>query len=141
MIRLQNVRDYLQHHFVGPQNVIFYISILVIAVFVARQYERRWPIDPGLPKSEVISDWKVIAVKCGVGMDRGIATYASCGAAIVNAAGGGFIPLRTDGWWFAVSLLVFLVVADLNRYITFIGFIMLCRSCGRCIHSTTVRRR
>jgi sterol desaturase/sphingolipid hydroxylase (fatty acid hydroxylase superfamily) len=114
---LHNVRDYLQHHFVGPQNVIFYICILVIAVLVARQFERRWPIDPDLPKSEVVTDWKVIAVNVALAWIVGSLT-AVCGAAIVNAAGGGFIPLRTDGWWFVLSLLVFLLVADLNRYVT-----------------------
>jgi sterol desaturase/sphingolipid hydroxylase (fatty acid hydroxylase superfamily) len=38
--------------------------------------------------------------------------------AIVQAAGGGWIYLRADGWWFGVSLLGYLLISDLYRYAT-----------------------
>jgi len=110
-----NVFHYLLVLFDFLRPVIFGASISVVFVLIARQLERRWPIDPQLPRSEVVSDWKVTGVNVTLGW-AGAPLAAVCSTAIVNAAGGGFIHLRSDGWWYAVSLLGFVLVADLYRY-------------------------
>jgi sterol desaturase/sphingolipid hydroxylase (fatty acid hydroxylase superfamily) len=104
------------HDLLGPLTpVVFGTSISLIVVLIARQFEKRWPIDPDLPRSEVLSDWIVTGINVTLGW---VATplTAICSTAIVNAAGGGFIHLRSDGWWYGVSLLGFILIADLYRY-------------------------
>jgi sterol desaturase/sphingolipid hydroxylase (fatty acid hydroxylase superfamily) len=95
---------------------IFVISILAIIVLISRQLEKRWPIDGNLPRSEVVADWKATGANFALSTLTGPIT-AACSTAIVQAFGGGYIPLRTDGWRFVVSLVGFIIVGDLYRYI------------------------
>lgn len=87
----------------------------VTVVLITRQFEKPWPIDPELPRSEVIGDWKVTGFNLILAWAAG-PFIAISSTAIVRAAGGGLIHLRTDGWWYGVSLLAFLLVSDLYRY-------------------------
>jgi sterol desaturase/sphingolipid hydroxylase (fatty acid hydroxylase superfamily) len=95
--------------------IVFMGSVLGIMVLVARQFEKRWPIDPNLRRSDVVNDWQVTALNVALGLSLG-PLAGVCSALIINAAGGGFIPLRTDGWWYAVSLPGYIVVFDFYRY-------------------------
>jgi sterol desaturase/sphingolipid hydroxylase (fatty acid hydroxylase superfamily) len=109
------VWHYLLDLWVAVKPAIFIGSVSVALVLIARQFERRWPIDRDLPRFEVISDWKVTGVNVGLSWLVGPLTAMSS-TAIVNAAGGGLIHLRSDGWWYGVSLLGFLLISDLYRY-------------------------
>ncbi len=112
---LQNIFHYLHGHFIFLQTIILLSSAPMAAVLIARQLERRWPADPNLSHSDIVADWKATGINVVAGWSAASIT-AVCGAAIVRAAGGGLIHLRTDGWWFGVSLLSFVLVSDLYRY-------------------------
>jgi sterol desaturase/sphingolipid hydroxylase (fatty acid hydroxylase superfamily) len=92
----------------------FTINVLVLAVAIARQVERRWPIEP-LRQLDVNADWKVTGVNLGLTALMGPVTLP-CSAAIVNLMGGGFIHLRADGAWYVVSLAGYVIAADLTKY-------------------------
>jgi sterol desaturase/sphingolipid hydroxylase (fatty acid hydroxylase superfamily) len=91
------------------------VTIMPALVLIARQFEKKWPIDPELTFAEVASDWKVTSVNVALGWATKPLT-AITGSAIVNAAGGGFIHFRSDGWWYGLSLLGFILAMDLYRY-------------------------
>jgi sterol desaturase/sphingolipid hydroxylase (fatty acid hydroxylase superfamily) len=112
---LHDILHYLQTHYRFLPEIICIISIYMAAVLVARKFERRWPIDPNPAHSEIVADWKVTGINMAVAWLAGPLTALSS-TAIVKAAGGGFIQLRTDGWWYAVSVLIFVVCLDLYRY-------------------------
>ena len=96
---------------------IFVFSVLATIVLVARQLEKRWPIDANISHAEIVADWKATGTNYVLSMLTG-PFAALCSAMVAKAAGGGFIHLRTDGVWFAVSLVGFIIVADLYRYIS-----------------------
>ena len=66
--------------------------------------------------SAVILDWKFAALRIGINQLIFPVTGA-CGIMIVNATGGGLIALRTDGWWFPLSVAAVVLVGDLWSYI------------------------
>jgi sterol desaturase/sphingolipid hydroxylase (fatty acid hydroxylase superfamily) len=112
---LLNTFHYLQTHYQLLQQVIFSFSVLAAVVLIARQFERKWPIDPNLAQSEIVADWKVTGINLVMAELAGPLTALSS-TAIVKAAGSGFIQVRTDGWWYGVSLLALVVSLDLYRY-------------------------
>src|SRR5258707_445715 len=93
---------------------LIYFSVSVIAglALVARQLELRWPIDTRLSNREVIADWKVTLLN--VAVSKLVLPFAAIlGGVIISAVGGGFIHLRTDGGWYAASLICLVVAGDL----------------------------
>jgi sterol desaturase/sphingolipid hydroxylase (fatty acid hydroxylase superfamily) len=112
---LNNIFHYLQTHYLLLQQLIFSFSVLSAVALIARQFEKRWPIDSNLAHAEVAADWKVTGLNMAVAELAGPLTALSS-TAIVKASGGGFIHLRTDGWWYGVSLLGLVVCLDLYRY-------------------------
>jgi sterol desaturase/sphingolipid hydroxylase (fatty acid hydroxylase superfamily) len=106
---------YLHTHYVLLQQLIFSFCILSVIVLIARQFEKRWPIDANLPHAEIAADWKVTGLNVAVAQLAGPLTALSS-TAIVKAAGGGFIQLPTDGWWYAASLVILVVCLDLYHY-------------------------
>src|SRR5215469_16973906 len=88
----------------------------LMAVFaIAAVVEHRHPIEPGQSKSEIILDYKLVLAK--VTLTRAFAPLSGIiAAAGVNAAGGGLITLRADGWWFPVSLAAVILVVELQGY-------------------------
>jgi sterol desaturase/sphingolipid hydroxylase (fatty acid hydroxylase superfamily) len=112
---LGNAFSYLHTHYQLLQQLIFSFSSLAAVVLIARQFERRWPAVAELPQSEVAADWKVTGLNLMLAELAGPLSALSS-TAIVKAAGGGFIQVRTDGWWYGVSLLIMVVFLDLYRY-------------------------
>jgi sterol desaturase/sphingolipid hydroxylase (fatty acid hydroxylase superfamily) len=106
----------MEHQMINHlQLFVFITSILAVLGLVARQIEKKWPIDPDLSHSDILADWKAVGIT--LVLSALVEPFSAvCAVAIVNAAGGGFIHLRTDGWWYAVSLIGFVLVADLYRY-------------------------
>ncbi len=113
---LHDMLQYLHVHFPLLQNGICVASAVTGVVLLARQFERRWPIDPNLDRSDIVADWKATAANVAIAFLAGPLTAFS-GTAIVRAlGGGGLIHLRTDGWWYGLSLLTFVVAMDLFHY-------------------------
>lgn len=87
---------------------------------IARHFEKRFPVDleqyGGSSTADVIVDWKLAAVQIGSSMLLSPMTTA-CSIMLVNAAGGGWIHLRSDGWWFLLSVIVAIVALDFWTYL------------------------
>ena len=98
-----------------------YGIITAIAIpLIARHFEKRFSVDSqqygGSSTANVILDWKLAAVQIGITMLLSPITTA-CGIMVINAAGGGWIHLRSDGWWFLLSVMVVIVAVDLWSYV------------------------
>ncbi|MDB5394679.1 MAG: fatty acid hydroxylase, partial [Rhodospirillales bacterium] len=85
-------------------------------VLIARQLERKWPAELTQPRSEVLMDFKLVAVTFFMNwLNKPIAALSTI--SLINASGGGLITLRSDTWWgFAFSLVTFTVANDLYSY-------------------------
>src|SRR5205814_1401680 len=77
--------------------------------------EKGFPIEPAQPRAAVRTDFKLAALNVLPKLALGPLLGASA-ALIVNAAGGGLITLRADGWWFVVALGVFILATDIVAY-------------------------
>lgn len=77
--------------------------------------EQLFPIESGHPRAEVVLDYKLVSLNIFPNLLLSPATGA-CAALLVAAAGGGLIPLRADGWWFLLSLALFILANDLFAY-------------------------
>jgi sterol desaturase/sphingolipid hydroxylase (fatty acid hydroxylase superfamily) len=91
-------------------------AILVIVLLIARQFEKRNPIEPKQSATGVIADWKLAGLNLVTKQLLAPASSA-CAMMVVNAAGGGWINLRSDGWWFLLSFLVLIIAIDSWTYI------------------------
>lgn len=91
------------------------LNEIVLAVVIARQFERRWPIEIQSHR-EIVADWKATGANIWLAAMLGPLTLP-ISAALVHVMGGGFIHLRTDGlWWYAASLIGYVIVTDLSKY-------------------------
>jgi len=77
--------------------------------------EQLFPIESGHPRAEAVLDYKLVSLNVFPNLLLSPATGA-CAALLVDAAGGGLIPLRADGWWFLPSLALFILANDLFAY-------------------------
>jgi sterol desaturase/sphingolipid hydroxylase (fatty acid hydroxylase superfamily) len=68
--------------------------------------EQLFPIESGHPRAEAVLDYKLASLNL----------FSQSAALLVDAAGGGLIPLRADGWWFLLSLALFILANDLFAY-------------------------
>lgn len=98
------------------RSALFTYAALGAIVMIARQFEKKWPAEQNQSGSEVAMDFKlVIANSIMSWLVKPVAALSS--VALVNAAGGGLISLRTDtGFHFALSLAIFIVASDLYAY-------------------------
>ncbi len=88
------------------------ITPLVAAMLWA---EKRFPIEPGQPRSAIHADYKLAALNVLPKFLLG-PLPGGCAALIVNALGGGFIVLRADGWWFFMALAIYILATDFLAY-------------------------
>jgi sterol desaturase/sphingolipid hydroxylase (fatty acid hydroxylase superfamily) len=91
-------------------------SALLALVLSARAVERIRPVEREQSRAHLVLDWKLAAVNIGLNSLFAPAAKAS-GAFIVNWAGGGWIALRADGWWFLPSFALVLLANDLFAYL------------------------
>jgi sterol desaturase/sphingolipid hydroxylase (fatty acid hydroxylase superfamily) len=100
-------------------NVYFCIgntALIGVILLIARQFEKRNPIEAGQSAAGVIADWKLAGLNLAV--KKMLAPATSAGAMmVVNAAGGGWINLRSDGWWCLLSFIVLIIAIDFWTYI------------------------
>jgi sterol desaturase/sphingolipid hydroxylase (fatty acid hydroxylase superfamily) len=96
---------------VAVMAVVLLVMPLIAAMLWA---EKRFPVQFVSPNA-VRVDFKLAALnvipKLAIGPVLG-----GCAAMIVNAAGGGLIDLRADGWWFAVAVAVYVLATDAFAY-------------------------
>ncbi|HVH75892.1 MAG TPA: sterol desaturase family protein [Stellaceae bacterium] len=97
---------------VGFSGAALLIGGLVALLLRAEQF---FPIESGHPRAEVVLDYKLVSLNVFPNLLLSPATGA-CAALLVAAAGGGLIPLRADGWWFLLSLALFILANDLFAY-------------------------
>ena len=97
-------------------NFISSAAVLGVILLVARQFEKRSPIERDQSTADVIVDWKLSGLNFATKQLLVPATNA-CAMMVVNAAGGGWINLRSDGWWFLLSFIVLSIAIDFWTYI------------------------
>jgi sterol desaturase/sphingolipid hydroxylase (fatty acid hydroxylase superfamily) len=90
--------------------------LLTVILVIARQFEGRSPIEAKQPTADVIIDWKLAGLHL-VTKQLLLPITTACSAMAVNAAGGGWINLRADGWWFLISFIVLVITVDFWTYI------------------------
>jgi sterol desaturase/sphingolipid hydroxylase (fatty acid hydroxylase superfamily) len=88
----------------------------VVLLLIVRQFEKRNPIEAVQVSSEVIADWKLAGLKWVANQFLSPLSTA-CAFAVITAVGGGFIPLRTDGWWYLFSFVVLIIAIDFWSYV------------------------
>jgi sterol desaturase/sphingolipid hydroxylase (fatty acid hydroxylase superfamily) len=91
------------------------VPAIAAIVWVAWFSERKLPATEQ-PMAAVILDWKLAAIRIGINQLIFPVTGA-CGIMVVNATGGGWFHLRSDGWWFLLSVAVVILVGDFWNYI------------------------
>jgi sterol desaturase/sphingolipid hydroxylase (fatty acid hydroxylase superfamily) len=113
-------------------------TILGITLFIARQFEKRLPIEPEQSTAEIIVDWKLAGLRLVLGRLLSPVTNV-CTLILVNAAGGGWIYLRCDGWWFLLSFILLILAIDFWSYLVHRAEHNF-PCCGRCTRFTTARK-
>ena len=97
--------------------IVLFISttaILGVTLFIARQFEKRSPIEPVQSTAEIVVDWKLAGLRLVLGKLLSPVTNV-CTLILVNA--GGWIHLQSDGWWFLLSFIVLILLIDLWSYL------------------------
>ncbi|HLZ66514.1 MAG TPA: sterol desaturase family protein [Aliidongia sp.] len=88
--------------------------VFALTLLVARIVERKWPIAK-TPAADYVADIKLASLRIFSNWLFAPLTGMST-AMIVNLAGGGLIELRSDGWWFPVSLVTTILTLDFVSY-------------------------
>ena len=92
------------------------IPAIAVILWIVRFCEKRYPVESEQPSAAVIVDWKLAAIR--IGMDqRTVPLTSVSGIMIVNAMGGGWFHLRSDGWWFLLSVIIIIFATDFLTYI------------------------
>lgn len=105
---IANLEDHVGEiaHAVIVMSVLFLLAAIV---------ERRHPIEPGQPKSEILLDYKLVFAN--IILSRAFAPISGVVVAMaISMSGGGLIPLRADGWWFPLSMAIVLIAMELQGY-------------------------
>jgi sterol desaturase/sphingolipid hydroxylase (fatty acid hydroxylase superfamily) len=89
---------------------------IALGVWALWFLQRKFPVEPEQSIAAVIADWKLVGLRMVIRTLIGPLTAAS-GIMIVNATGGGWIHLRSDGWWFLFSVGVVILASDFWGYL------------------------
>jgi sterol desaturase/sphingolipid hydroxylase (fatty acid hydroxylase superfamily) len=91
-------------------------AVAAPAVAILLRLEKTRPIEPEHPRGEILMDYWIVALNVATGLclTSIVGGYA---AECIRAVGGGFVALRSDGWWFAVSLSVVILAGDFFAYL------------------------
>lgn len=98
--------------FLLASNVLLAVSIFI----VGRRIERLRPVQSNQPRSDIVFDG-IYAVAQQIIFRISTPFWGSIAVVLVNTAGGGFIVLRADGMWFAISLVIWLATVDFLEYL------------------------
>jgi len=91
------------------------VGVSVFIYAITSIIERRHPIQPHQPKSEVVLNYKLAFANIVLSTVFGPISGAIA-AMLIGMAGGGFIALRADGWWFPLSLAITILAVELQGY-------------------------
>ena len=89
--------------------------VLAIIVTVFWLLQKKFPVEPEQPFAAVIVDWKLAGLHLAA-KQLLLPITTACSAMAVNAAGGGWINLRSDGWWFLISFIILVITVDFWTY-------------------------
>jgi sterol desaturase/sphingolipid hydroxylase (fatty acid hydroxylase superfamily) len=91
-------------------------AVAAPAVAILQRLEKTRPIEPEQPRGAILMDYWIVAlnVVAGLCLTSIVGGYA---AESIRAVGGGFVALRSDGWWFVVSLSVVILAGDFFAYL------------------------
>jgi sterol desaturase/sphingolipid hydroxylase (fatty acid hydroxylase superfamily) len=78
--------------------------------------ERKFPAEREQSTAAVLVDWKLAGLRIVTKPLIGPLAAAS-GIMIINATGGGWIHLPSDGWWFLLSVVIVILVIDFWSYL------------------------
>lgn len=78
--------------------------------------QRKFPVEAEQATAVVLVDWKLAGLRVIMKPLIGPLATAS-GIVIITATGGGWIRLRSDGWWFLFSVMVVILVMDFWSYL------------------------
>ncbi|MFZ0692729.1 MAG: sterol desaturase family protein [Alphaproteobacteria bacterium] len=92
------------------------IFVAVFIFVVGRKIERIRPVQRNQPRNDIVLDG-IYAVAQQIIFRISAPFWESIAVILVNVAGGGLILLRTDGRWFVVSLVLWLVTVDFLEYL------------------------
>ena len=92
------------------------IPAIALVVWAAWLLQRRIPVEPEQSAAAVIADWKLAGLRIGI-TQLIVPVAAVSGIMIINMTGGGWIQLRSDGWWFPLSVVIVILVMDLWSYL------------------------
>jgi sterol desaturase/sphingolipid hydroxylase (fatty acid hydroxylase superfamily) len=92
------------------------IPAIAVVVWALWFLQRKFPVQPEQLNAAVVVDWKLAGLRVVIKPLIGPLTAAS-GIMIINATGGGWIHLRSDGWWFPFSVVVTILAMDLYSYL------------------------
>jgi sterol desaturase/sphingolipid hydroxylase (fatty acid hydroxylase superfamily) len=90
--------------------------IIAVIVWALWFLQRKFPAEPEQSTAAIIVDWKLVGIRMGLKPLIGPLTSAS-GIMIINATGGGWIHLGSDGWWFLLSVVVVILAIDFYSYL------------------------
>jgi sterol desaturase/sphingolipid hydroxylase (fatty acid hydroxylase superfamily) len=78
--------------------------------------QRKFPLEPEQPRAAIVADWKLVGLRLvAIILIGPIATATAI--IIINAMGGGWVHLRSDGWWFPLSVVVVILATDFWSYL------------------------
>jgi sterol desaturase/sphingolipid hydroxylase (fatty acid hydroxylase superfamily) len=96
--------------------ILWSYPVLALIVCVLWQLQRKFPLEPNQSSAAVLVDWKLLGLRFVTNVVIG-PTVKIASVVIINAAGGGWIHLRSDGWWFLASVVVVILATDLWSYL------------------------
>jgi sterol desaturase/sphingolipid hydroxylase (fatty acid hydroxylase superfamily) len=95
---------------------LWVVPVIAIIAWTARFLEKRFPSESDQSTAAVIADWKLAAVRVGI-VQLTAPLTAATGIMIINAMGGGWFHLRSDGCWFLLSVVVVILANDFWSYL------------------------
>jgi sterol desaturase/sphingolipid hydroxylase (fatty acid hydroxylase superfamily) len=92
------------------------VPVIAVILWIMRFCEKKFPVNLDHYSPEVAVDWKLAFLRIGINQLIAPVT-ASCAIMLINATGGGWIHLRSDGWWFLLSVMLVILVSDFWGYL------------------------
>lgn len=92
------------------------LPIIAMTMWAVWYLERKYPAEKGQPNREVLADWKLAGVHIVLVKLIGPWTKA-CTILITNSAGGGWIEMPFQGYWFLLSLVIAILAIDFMSYL------------------------
>jgi sterol desaturase/sphingolipid hydroxylase (fatty acid hydroxylase superfamily) len=90
--------------------------IIAVIIWALWFLQRKFPVESEQRNAAIAVDWKLVGIRIVITKLISPITAVS-GIMIVNAMGGGWIHLRSDGWWFLFSVVIVILAMDFYSYL------------------------